>query len=275
MIADAISIFDTAWWYMTFPGVALLLTVLAFNLDRRWTAGRAQSPDGALRGARRERAVHSVPQQGGEPMRRSVRWTLFASVITALALFVAACGGSNNSSSSGGGGSKTATGQSKVAGRQARWHADLSRRRRRRLHRPGPDVLHVRLHGPVRRRTAPLYSFKPDNSVKPVPDLATGPPEISSDNKTITVHIKKGVKYAPPVNREVKTAGHQVRLRARVLQGGPQRLRGHLLQLDRRHAGRSPTAATSSRSRASRRRTTPRSSSSSRRRARRSSRRRS
>jgi peptide/nickel transport system permease protein len=32
MIADAIAIFDTAWWYMTFPGVALLLTVLAFNL---------------------------------------------------------------------------------------------------------------------------------------------------------------------------------------------------------------------------------------------------
>jgi len=32
MIADAISIFDSAWWYMTFPGVALLLTVLAFNL---------------------------------------------------------------------------------------------------------------------------------------------------------------------------------------------------------------------------------------------------
>jgi peptide/nickel transport system permease protein len=32
MIADATSIFDTAWWYMTFPGLALLLTVLAFNL---------------------------------------------------------------------------------------------------------------------------------------------------------------------------------------------------------------------------------------------------
>jgi ABC-type dipeptide/oligopeptide/nickel transport system permease subunit len=32
MIADAIEIFDTAWWYMTFPGIALLLTVLAFNL---------------------------------------------------------------------------------------------------------------------------------------------------------------------------------------------------------------------------------------------------
>jgi ABC-type dipeptide/oligopeptide/nickel transport system permease subunit len=32
MIADATGIFDTAWWYMLFPGLALLLTVLAFNL---------------------------------------------------------------------------------------------------------------------------------------------------------------------------------------------------------------------------------------------------
>jgi peptide/nickel transport system permease protein len=32
MIADATPIFNTAWWYMTFPGIALLITVLAFNL---------------------------------------------------------------------------------------------------------------------------------------------------------------------------------------------------------------------------------------------------
>jgi ABC-type dipeptide/oligopeptide/nickel transport system permease subunit len=32
MISDAAPIFNTAWWYMIFPGVALLLTVLAFNL---------------------------------------------------------------------------------------------------------------------------------------------------------------------------------------------------------------------------------------------------
>jgi ABC-type dipeptide/oligopeptide/nickel transport system permease subunit len=32
MIADAASTFDTAWWYMLYPGLALLLTVLAFNL---------------------------------------------------------------------------------------------------------------------------------------------------------------------------------------------------------------------------------------------------
>jgi ABC-type dipeptide/oligopeptide/nickel transport system permease subunit len=32
MLADATDIFSTAWWYMLFPGLALLLTVLAFNL---------------------------------------------------------------------------------------------------------------------------------------------------------------------------------------------------------------------------------------------------
>jgi peptide/nickel transport system permease protein len=32
MIAQATPIFNTAWWYMAFPGLALLLTVLAFNL---------------------------------------------------------------------------------------------------------------------------------------------------------------------------------------------------------------------------------------------------
>jgi len=32
MLSDAVSIFDSAWWFMFFPGMALLLTVLAFNL---------------------------------------------------------------------------------------------------------------------------------------------------------------------------------------------------------------------------------------------------
>jgi peptide/nickel transport system permease protein len=32
MIAEASAIFDSAWWYMLFPGLALVMTVLAFNL---------------------------------------------------------------------------------------------------------------------------------------------------------------------------------------------------------------------------------------------------
>jgi len=32
MLSDAAPIFDTAWWFMFFPGLALVVTVLAFNL---------------------------------------------------------------------------------------------------------------------------------------------------------------------------------------------------------------------------------------------------
>jgi peptide/nickel transport system substrate-binding protein len=48
----------------------------------------------------------------------------------------------------------------------------------------------------------PLYTFTP-TSDKPVPLLASGPPVISADGKTVTVHIKSGFRFSPPVNRAV------------------------------------------------------------------------
>ena len=32
MISDAQNYYRTAWWFVVFPGVALLITTLAFNL---------------------------------------------------------------------------------------------------------------------------------------------------------------------------------------------------------------------------------------------------
>ena len=49
----------------------------------------------------------------------------------------------------------------------------------------------------------PLYSFKPNSEVEPTPDMAEGNPEVSSDRRTVTVHLREGVKFSPPVNREV------------------------------------------------------------------------
>jgi peptide/nickel transport system substrate-binding protein len=48
-----------------------------------------------------------------------------------------------------------------------------------------------------------LYSYGPGDTSKPRPDIATGDPEVSADQKTITVKLKPGIKFAPPVNREV------------------------------------------------------------------------
>jgi peptide/nickel transport system substrate-binding protein len=50
-----------------------------------------------------------------------------------------------------------------------------------------------------------LYSI-PADSTKTVPDLAAGKPRISSDAKTVTVRLKRGVRFSPPVNREATAA---------------------------------------------------------------------
>jgi peptide/nickel transport system substrate-binding protein len=49
----------------------------------------------------------------------------------------------------------------------------------------------------------PLLSFKPNQQVEASPDLASGQPEVSADSKTVTVHLREGIRYSPPVNREV------------------------------------------------------------------------
>jgi peptide/nickel transport system substrate-binding protein len=51
----------------------------------------------------------------------------------------------------------------------------------------------------------PLLAYKP-NSIKPVPDLAASMPTVSKDGKTVTVHIRHGVRFSPPVNRAVTSA---------------------------------------------------------------------
>jgi peptide/nickel transport system substrate-binding protein len=49
----------------------------------------------------------------------------------------------------------------------------------------------------------PLFSHPPETFSQGVPDLAARPATISPDGMTITVHIRRGIHFGPPVNREV------------------------------------------------------------------------
>jgi peptide/nickel transport system substrate-binding protein len=52
----------------------------------------------------------------------------------------------------------------------------------------------------------PLYSYMPNSATTLSPDLASGMPIVTNGGKTVTVHIKHGVRFSPPVNREVTSA---------------------------------------------------------------------
>src|ERR1700754_1365113 len=148
-------------------------------------------------------------------MRRSHLRFLVVSMLAVLALVVAACGGDDNDSNSSGGGSSTAkssdsgsaspgTDNTKAAEVQGKKGGTITML-------AGSDVdfldpgrsYFTQGYMVIYPTQRTLYSFKPQDSSKPVPDLAEGDPQISDDKKTITVKIRKGVKFSPPVSREV------------------------------------------------------------------------
>jgi peptide/nickel transport system substrate-binding protein len=124
-----------------------------------------------------------------------------AIVIGALVIGLAACGGSSKESSTATGAGTAGKG---TLGGTKGGHLDYLSSGDVDYVDPGLDyfTFGYMVQYAVNR---PLYSFKPDTS-HPVPDLASAPPEISSGDKTITVRLRSGVKFSPPVNREVTSA---------------------------------------------------------------------
>lgn len=122
-------------------------------------------------------------------MHRNARFLLCA-LVAVLALVAAGCGGGNDNN--GGGGGNAATG--KKGGTLT--IVDTA---------GGVDSLdpgywyyqtdYLELAQPTQRW---LYSWGPTDT-KPRPDLAEGMPQVADGGKTLTIKIKQGVKYSPPL----------------------------------------------------------------------------
>ena len=131
-------------------------------------------------------------------MTRTPKRVAMLAALMALALFVAACGSSSNG---GGGTVKSSAGQKIPQGKQGGEVTVLSAGD---VDYMDPGQMYYTFGYMIGYSVnRALYSFKPDNAEKPVADIAAGDPQISSDLKTITVKLKQGIKFSPPVNREV------------------------------------------------------------------------
>jgi peptide/nickel transport system substrate-binding protein len=138
---------------------------------------------------------------------RSIRTLAFAAFVVVLGLVLAACGSSGSSTklaSAGGlstGGFQSPTTQSLTGGKRG---GTLEVLNETEFEHIDPGLAYYNVDYEVVFATQrPLYSNKPNTATEASPDMASGPPEISSDAKTITVHLREGVHFSPPVNREV------------------------------------------------------------------------
>jgi peptide/nickel transport system substrate-binding protein len=131
-------------------------------------------------------------------MTRTPMRVAMLAALMAFALFLAACGGDDDN---GGGSVKSSAGQKIPEGKQGGEVTVLSAGD---VDYMDPGQMYYTFGYMIGYSVnRALYSFKPDNAEKPVPDIADGDPQISSNQKEITVKLKQGVKFSPPVNRAV------------------------------------------------------------------------
>jgi peptide/nickel transport system substrate-binding protein len=131
-------------------------------------------------------------------MIRNARRALVALLAVAGVVALASCGSSNDNGASKGGGAEITpqSGQKKggtlqVQSAEGFEHLD-----------PGSSYFQLD-YEVVYATHRPLYSFKPEDPTRVTPDLAASDPQISPDEKTVTIKIRPNVKYSPPVNRAV------------------------------------------------------------------------
>src|SRR4051794_12773696 len=137
-------------------------------------------------------------------MTRSHLRFLVAGMLVVLAFVVAACGGDDNSSSSTSKSSGGTESNAKSAEAPAKKGGKITMLSSSDVDFVDPGHTYYTFGEMVTLATnRPLYSFKPEDANKPVPDLADGEAQVSADKKTVTVKIRPGVKYAPPVDRAV------------------------------------------------------------------------
>ncbi len=144
------------------------------------------------------------PQQKGRRMRPKLTWVALPGLIAVLAFALSACGG--------GGGTNTTAAQQQFAPPtappdNAQKGGDLTVLAAGDVDYMDPGAAYYQFTYMITSATQrPLLSWQPDDVAQPTPDLADGPPDISSDFKTLTFHLKKGIKYSPPYSKEVTSA---------------------------------------------------------------------
>jgi peptide/nickel transport system substrate-binding protein len=136
-------------------------------------------------------------------MRSKLLWVIVPGVLLAFALALSACGDDSSSSSSSGA-IENQFPPPTAAPDNAQKGGDLSVLAAGDVDYIDPGAAYYQFTYMIDSATQrQLESWQPDDVEKPTPDLAESAPEVSDDGLTITYKLQSGIKFSPPVNREV------------------------------------------------------------------------
>jgi peptide/nickel transport system substrate-binding protein len=149
-------------------------------------------------------------------MQRKLLGLLLPALVAAFALGLSACGGDDD----GGGGPTGEFAPSTEAPGDAQKGGSLTIVSSGDVDNIDPGAAYYQVSYQIDFVTQrPLLSWPPPETKTPQPDLAAEQPEISNGNKTVTFKLRDGVKFSPPVNREVKSADVKYAIERGLLPG--------------------------------------------------------
>ncbi len=138
-------------------------------------------------------------------MRSKLLWLLVAGVLLVFPLGLAACGGDDDETTSDASAAGGEFAPTTAAPDDAQAGGDLKVLAAGDVDYIDPGAAYYQFTYMISSATQrQLLSWQPDDVEKPTPDLAEAEPEISSDGLTITFQLKSGIKFSPPVDREVE-----------------------------------------------------------------------
>jgi len=136
-------------------------------------------------------------------MRSKLLWVIVPGVLLAFALALSACGDDGSSSSSSGA-IENQFPPPIEAPDNAQKGGDLAVLAAGDVDYIDPGAAYYQFTYMIDSATQrQLEAWQPDDIEKPTPDIAESAPEISDDGLTMTYKLQSGIKFSPPVNREV------------------------------------------------------------------------
>jgi peptide/nickel transport system substrate-binding protein len=153
-------------------------------------------------------------------MRRLLYWALIPALLCVFAVGLAACGGDDDDEGDGGGPAAEEFAPPTSPPDDAKRGGTLEVIASADIDFMDPGAAYYQFTYIIDYAwQRALMGWPPDEDEAPQPDLSDGEPQVSDGGRTVTFKIKDGIRYQPPVNREIRAADFKYAIERGLMPG--------------------------------------------------------